>query len=135
MDRATLIDQLRRAFAGRPGIVAAYLFGSFARDEARPASDVDIGVILSAGKPRTLEALVPLDELREELALLLGREVDLVPMNEAPPELLHRILRDGVLLAEADANARVQFEVQARNEYWDMLPILELYRRTVLENA
>ncbi|MBK9387207.1 MAG: nucleotidyltransferase domain-containing protein [Planctomycetes bacterium] len=135
MDRATAIDQLRAAFKDRPGIVAAYLFGSVARDEARPSSDVDIGVILAQGRPRNLEELVPLDDLREELALLVGREVDLVPMNEAHPELLHRILRDGVLLHETDHAARVNFEVQARNEYWDLLPILEHYRRTVLENA
>jgi predicted nucleotidyltransferase len=135
MDRANLVDRLRAAFTGRPGIVAAYLFGSVARDEVLPSSDVDIGVILAQGRPLTLEELVPLDDLREELALLVGRDVDLVPMNGAHPELLHRILRDGVLLYQTDPAARVNFEVQARNEYWDLLPSLELYRRTVLENA
>lgn len=55
--------------------------------------------------------------------------------NGAAPDLLHRVLRDGVLVHENDHAQRIQFEVRARNEYWDLLPILELYRKTVLKGA
>ena len=50
-------------------------------------------------------------------------------MNGAPVDLVHRILRDGRLLVERDRSARIAFEVRARNEYFDLLPMLRLYRR------
>jgi hypothetical protein len=44
---------------------------------------------------------------------------------------VHRVLRDGVLLLDHDRSARIAFEVRSRNEYFDLLPILERYRRRV----
>jgi hypothetical protein len=49
-------------------------------------------------------------------------------MNEAPVDLVHRVLRDGILVCESDRNARVSFEVRSRNEYFDLLPYLRRYR-------
>lgn len=56
-------------------------------------------------------------------------------MNGAGPDLLRRILRDGEVVWESDHRRRLEFEVQARNEYFDLLPVLQLYRRTVLGSA
>ncbi len=39
------------------------------------------------------------------------------------------MLRDGVLLLDRDPSARIRFEVRARNEFFDLQPILALYRR------
>lgn len=50
-------------------------------------------------------------------------------MNRAPADLVHRILRDGELLIENDRSRRVRFEVARRAEYFDLLPVLERYRR------
>ena len=50
----------------------------------------------------------------------------LVVLNEAPCDLVHRVLRDGRL----DRAARVRFEVRSRNEYFDMDPVRRAYRRT-----
>ena len=51
-------------------------------------------------------------------------------LNHAPLDLAHRVLRDSVLVIEPDPSARVRFEVRARNEYWDLKPYLDEYRRT-----
>lgn len=107
--------------------MAAYLFGSEARGSARSDSDVDVAVLLRQPPPTTLEGL-QLD-LAAEIERKIGREVDLVVLNRAPPDLVHRVLRDGRLLLEADRAGRIAFEVRARNEYFDLLPILERYRR------
>jgi len=45
-------------------------------------------------------------------------------LNDAPPDLVHRVLRDGRLVLESDRTARVRFEVSARNAYFDVLPTL-----------
>lgn len=107
-------------------LVCAYLFGSSARGEARAGSDVDVAVLFAETPPPTL--LGPLAALRDELEAGLGREVDLVTLNRAPVDLIHRVLRDGILLLERDRGARIRFEVQARNEYFDLLPVLRRYR-------
>jgi len=63
------------------------------------------------------------------LERLLGKPVDLVILNRAPLDLIHRVLRDGVLVYESDSPSRIRFEVQARSAYFDLLPYLRQYRR------
>jgi predicted nucleotidyltransferase len=124
---APLVDQLRVFFEGRrDGLVAAYLFGSVARGTAHAASDVDIAILLDRDPPRTLDGL-PLD-LEGDLERLAGRPAQVVVLNRAPLDLVHRVLRDGVLVLERDRSARVRFEVRARAEYLDLLPYLRQYR-------
>ena len=43
--------------------------------------------------------------------------------------LVHRVMRDGVILLDRDRAARLRFEVQSRNEYFDLAPLRRLYRR------
>jgi predicted nucleotidyltransferase len=109
------------------GAVAVYLFGSVARGEARPSSDVDVGVLFTEDPPATLEA--PQLALEGELERRLGRPTQVVALNRAPGDLVHRVLRDGRLVFERDRGARIRFEVRQRNEYFDMAPIRRLYRR------
>jgi predicted nucleotidyltransferase len=119
---------LRELFAAEPGnIIAAYLFGSVARGTARARSDVDVGVLYAVAPPHTLEGL-PLD-LEGRIERLLGRPAQVIVLNTAPVNLVHRVLRDGVLLLDRDPGARIRFEVRARNEYFDLQPILARYRR------
>lgn len=119
-----LSETLRRA---PMPIVAAYLFGSRARGDAKAASDIDIAVLTAQEGERVLVG--PLSHLSGILERELKRSVDLVDMRSASPDLVHRILRDGELIVETDSGARVAFEVQARNKYFDVLPHLRRYRR------
>jgi hypothetical protein len=52
-----------------------------------------------------------------------------VVLNRAPIDLVHRVLREGIPVSERNASVRIAFEVDARNRYWDVLPILREYRR------
>ena len=135
VNRELLVSTLRSAFVGKAGqgVVAAYLFGSVARGDDRPDSDIDVGVILAAGRPKSLNEC-PLEVL-DALERAVSRPIDLVVLNGASADFIHRVLRDGVLLHESDRAARVEFEVQARNEYFDILPMLERHRRIVLDSV
>lgn len=128
MDKSIAVKRLEAFFDRRhQGIVCVYLFGSLARGEAGEGSDVDIAVLCAEKPPSTLDGL-GLD-LSGELETLIGRRVDLVVLNSAPVDLSHRVLRDGVLIYDGNPSARVRFEVNARNEYFDLLPYLREYRR------
>jgi len=116
MEPAAIEQALREFFAThREGIVAVYLFGSVARGTAGPRSDVDLAVLYEVAPPATLDGL-PVD-LENRIAKLVGRPVQVIVLNRAPVDLVHRVLRDGVLVLDADKSARIRFEVRARNEF------------------
>lgn len=73
------------------GVVRAAVFGSVARGEERPGSDVDFLVELEPGR-----TLLDLSGLRLELMDRLGREVDVVTYRALHPKLRDRILAEQV---------------------------------------
>ncbi|MGB5295181.1 MAG: nucleotidyltransferase domain-containing protein [Thermoanaerobaculia bacterium] len=107
-------------------LLAAYLFGSVARGADSASSDVDVGILLRTAPSGELNDLR--FALEGDLERALGRTTQVVVLNNAPPDLVHRVLRDGRLLLDRDRAARIRFEVRARNEYFDLLPILNRYR-------
>lgn len=128
-DEASTIERaLVEYFAERAeGIDAAYLFGSVARGDFTAESDVDVAVLLAGGAPKTLSQLPT--ALEGDLTEVAGRPVQVVVLNDAPVDLVHRVLRDGHLLHQGNPSRRIAFEVRARNEYFDLKPFLDRYRR------
>jgi len=120
-------ERARSVLRDAGDVVCAHLYGSRARGTARPDRDVDIAVLFETDPPATFGGL-RLD-LEGRLEAAIGRPVQLLVLNRAPADLVHRVLRDGVLLLERDASARIRFEVRRRNEYFDLLPVLREYRR------
>jgi predicted nucleotidyltransferase len=121
------LECARDAVAADERVLVAYLFGSFARGCATDSSDIDIAVLFRERIDARLGG--PLDSLRDAVERACHRPCDLVDARAAPADLVHRILRDSILLVERDRSARVAFEVARRNEYFDLLPILRDYRR------
>ena len=78
------------------GAVRVALFGSAARGDDRPGSDIDL--LVRFGEPIGLMALV---RLERELAEVLGREVDLVTEAAVSPYLKGRIEREQRVLYDA----------------------------------
>src|SRR3970282_388461 len=113
-------------FDAEPAAIAVYLFGSTARGDAGPASDVDVAVLFDEPPPATL--MGPGLSLAGRLEQQLGRPVDLIILNAASADLVHRVLRDGDLLVDRDPSRRIRFEVARRNEYFDLQPIRDAYR-------
>jgi predicted nucleotidyltransferase len=109
-------------------LAAVYLFGSEARGTAGPRSDVDVALLYAQDPPATLEGLsMSLEGMIEQF---LGRPVQVVVLNHAPPDLIHRVLRDGKLVLDRDRSRRIQFEVRSRNRYFDIQPHLRRYRKS-----
>ena len=124
---SSIAERLRARFEADPGdAIAVYLFGSEARGTAGAGSDVDVAILLGRRPAATLAAQ-PYG-LAAELEGALGRRVDVVVLDTAPPDLVHRVLRDGILLLDRDRSKRIGFEVAARNAYFDLKPFLDRYR-------
>ena len=80
MNRETVLRLIRahEAELKALGIVSVSLFGSTARDEADPASDVDIAVRLD-DHISGFEYFGCLDEVQQKLTSILGSAVDVIP--------------------------------------------------------
>jgi hypothetical protein len=92
---AKLQDKRRQilAIAEKYGAYNVRIFGSVARGEARPDSDIDFLVELEPGR-----SLFDLGGLLYELQLLLGVEVDVVTEKGLRPRLREQVLREAVPL-------------------------------------
>ena len=73
----------------RYGVLELSLFGSAAREETGPDSDIDLLVVFD---PRTRIGLIGLGRLADELSELFGRPVDLVPKDGLKPSLRSDVL-------------------------------------------
>jgi predicted nucleotidyltransferase len=96
MQTAGLIRQKRSAIlriAAAHGARDVRIFGSWARDEARPDSDVDLLVRLDAGR-----SLLDIIAIKQDLEDLLGRPVDVVTEAGISPYLREQILGEAVAL-------------------------------------
>jgi hypothetical protein len=85
-------DEILR-IARKHGVTSIKVFGSFARGEARPDSDVDF--LIEAGGETT--PWFP-GGLLADLKDLLGRDVDVVTPNGLHPELKKNVLQEAVPL-------------------------------------
>lgn len=79
-------------------VLKAWVFGSFARGEAKPESDIDILFVPDySGKPFTLFTM---GGMYMDLRQMLGREVDLVVEGSLRPYAVESANRDRKLIYE-----------------------------------
>ena len=88
-----LPEELVRAFCSKWRITEFAVFGSVLREDFSPASDIDVLVTFEVGSPWRATEMV---RMEKELALIIGREVDLVEkqavLENPNPATRHAIL-------------------------------------------
>jgi uncharacterized protein len=113
--RASVVRSLRES-----GARFALVFGSRARGDDRPESDLDVGAWWAKDPPSAFEVDVP-------------RGVDLLVLNNAPLELAGRVAVEGVVLFDDDPAQRVRWVATTRKIYFDELPRLRRSHREFAE--
>lgn len=120
-----LLARLASALEARDEVLEAYLFGSRARRQAQPRSDVDVAVYIDEGRARDGDWGYRAQLATELMGALRTNDVDVVVLNRAPILLYHRVLRDGVRLFSRDLRATTTRAGQALSRYFDFLPQLD----------
>lgn len=92
-DIRRIIHQHQDTLADRCGVRIVGLFGSYARQEQRPDSDIDL--LADILRPISLFELVGAELYLGEV---LGAKVDLIPSRDVREELKAAILQDTVAL-------------------------------------
>ncbi len=92
-------------------------------------SDIDLAVLLDKSIERE-RYLAERLRLMGELSTILGTDaVDLVVLNESPPGLAYRVIRDGELLfaPEEGKGQLVDFKVRTMDRYFDFQPAQRIF--------
>lgn len=136
-DETDLERRLRERLAARGDVAFAYLFGSEAKGTARSDSDVDLAVHFGGDGERGIsdEDAGSVDrkraglDLEGDLEADLGRRVQIVVLENAPPGLTHNALSAGRLVFCRDDAARSRFFVDHCRRYFDQEPARRIFDR------
>ena len=93
-DVLRILHEKRSELAEKYGVKSLALFGSVARDEAHPDSDVDL--LVEFDRPVGLFAFIGLQQFIETL---LGCKVDLGTPRSLKPRVKERVLQEAINVA------------------------------------
>ena len=110
------------------GIAAAYIFGSFVKDNTREPNDIDIAVLLESNCLQS--AAIP--HLISEFEKAVDCRVDVVVLNRADEILKYEVRKTGKLVFEGSPEIRKKAEILGRKSYEDFLNLHKRYVRKVL---
>ena len=121
----TAVEHLRRVLEEIPNVRLAVLFGSAARRTQGVGRDIDIGVSLEGDA-----AFAP--TLCVDLERAVGRPVDLILLDVAPPLLRFEIARSGLVLVQRDRHCWDEFRAHAMIDWWDWAPTARVMHQAML---
>ena len=129
--RTLLKNKAQKILKNYP-VLFSYLYGSYARGDAHPFSDIDIGIYLEdvpAQKVLDIELSLALD-----IDKALGHigNVDARSMTDMPLMLKGNIVTEGILIYSVDEPSRVEFEINIRKAFFDFSPVIKRYHKAYL---
>lgn len=134
MKKITLPQKIKKQLK-KLGVTALYLFGSRAQGLAGPLSDYDYGVLIkNTKKTHDSKLYFKLYGILSPLCprTLKNDIIDIIFLNQAPLELKFHIIKYGLVLFDANPQARLNFEEKTMLEYCDYRPILNMFDKIIL---
>jgi hypothetical protein len=112
MELKKIVEKIK----SHPKVVAIILFGSHAKGEQKPISDIDIAVLLNDPTPQ--------DEA--DLGSLYSDKIDLVLFHRLPLHIQHEVIKHGREIFVGDADYFFEIKLRVLRTY---LETSWLYRR------
>jgi len=128
---STLIDVLKSNLRSFPHVRLAVAFGSRARGDAYPTSDLDIAVELTPGS-----SLIDIGALVDRITTLTALKVDIVELSglpESDPLMAYNIAKDGIPLIEETPGSFLEFRNLACIAYFDVQAFLAEQNRKLTD--
>jgi predicted nucleotidyltransferase len=124
------LEELTAYLEAQPAVLAAVVFGSAAAGRLRPESDLDLALLFADDD--VPDAFATLD-LRAALEQRVGRDVDLIVLNHAPPILAFQVAKKGQLIVCRNPRAYQRYIVRLISECADFKRIRRPIEEAVLK--
>ncbi|MFH1609632.1 MAG: nucleotidyltransferase domain-containing protein [Candidatus Bipolaricaulota bacterium] len=119
----TGLDELLGVAREDPHVLAVILYGSQARGEAGPGSDVDVCLVLKLGFPK--------EELPAKTFAYLGFDLDVRVFQALPLAVRRRVLQEGRVLYARDEDALYDLAIRTAKAWEDFRHIHHDYLEAV----
>ena len=112
-------SKTKKNFQSDKEILFAYLFGSYAKNDTSPRSDLDLAVYLKESLSAEERFQKRLDLIGRLQELPPAPMIDLVCLNGAPVLLSFNVIHEGKLLCCRDELERIHFEAKTMSRFFD----------------
>jgi predicted nucleotidyltransferase len=134
-DIADKLPQLADLVSADKDIVALLVFGSLARGELKPLSDIDLGVLLDKRLSKRERFDKHLDLIGRFTDFFRTEEIDLIVLNDAGMRFVVKVLTTGKILFERDRKELVDFYDKSTKIFLDFKYFIDDYNQTFLEGV
>ncbi|HEX9971802.1 MAG TPA: nucleotidyltransferase domain-containing protein [bacterium] len=108
-------------------LIAAYLFGSYAKERQDQMSDIDIALLFRNEFSTEQMNKLELSIWQKLTAILRTDEIDLLVLNHVPLSMQFEIIRTGKTICNNDNDRRIDFEIHTCARYWDFKKLKDEY--------
>ncbi len=116
------ISKIIEVIKSHPNVIAIYLFGSHAKGEATPLSDIDIAVILEN----------PTSESEADIGSLSSPEIDVVLFHRLPLHIKYEVFKYGKEIFVRDEEKLLEIKLKIMREYLDTARMYKMISSEVL---
>lgn len=122
-----MIEEIKKVLKKERKVVFAYLYGSSVRNK-KYAKDVDIAVFVKGKVAPNFER-----RLGRKISEKIGKDVEVVVMNDKPLLFISEVLRNCKLIFSRDEKARVEYETSMLPQIQDFNELMKEYDKKRLE--
>ena len=116
------ISKIIEIIKSHPNVIAIYLFGSHAKGEATPLSDIDIAVILENPTP----------ESEADIGSLSSQEIDVVLLHRLPLHIRYEVFKHGKEILVRSEEKLLKIKLKVMREYLDTVRMYRMISSEVL---
>jgi len=121
-----LEEKIKKMLEKEKNILFAYIFGSYARGEARENSDIDVAIYV---KKVPKDIFKYENKIASKIEKEIKKQVEVRILNKLPFLLQSRITKEGKLIFSKNEKERIKFETFVLSNYLDFSYLMKEYNR------